>query len=88
MPYLSSACGLRGALGVFSLRSIIHIVDDDPSFRTAVGRLLREAGYEILAYELAQQLLERLACDSVSGCILLDVQIPGPERARIARPID
>jgi len=63
------------------LRPVIHIVDDDASFRTAVGRLLRESGYEILAYESAQQLLERLA-DSAPGCILLDVQIPdlsGPE---------
>jgi FixJ family two-component response regulator len=43
---------------------------------------LRESGYEILVYESAQQLLERLPVDSVSGCILLDVQIPdlsGPE---------
>jgi RNA polymerase sigma factor (sigma-70 family) len=64
------------------LRSVIHIVDDDASFRTAVGRLLRESGYETLAYESAQQFLERLAVDSVLGCILLDVQIPdlsGPE---------
>ena len=64
------------------MRPVIHIVDDDASFRTAVGRLLRASGYEILAYKLAQQLLERLAGDSVPGCILLDVQIPdlsGPE---------
>ena len=64
------------------MRPVIHIVDDDASFRTAVGRLLREFGYEILVYELAQQLLERLADDFVPGCILLDVQIPdlsGPE---------
>ena len=64
------------------MRPVIHIVDDDASFRTAVGRLLRESGYEILAYESAQQLLERLADNSVPGCILLDVQIPdlsGPE---------
>ena len=59
------------------MRPVIHIVDDDASFRTAVGRLLREFGYEIVVYELAQQLLERLADDFVPGCILLDVQIPG-----------
>ena len=59
------------------MRPVIHIVDDDASFRTAVGRLLREFGYEIVVYELAKQLLERLADDFVPGCILLDVQIPG-----------
>ena len=59
------------------MRPVIHIVDDDASFRTAVGRLLRESGYEIVVYESAKQLLERLADDFVPGCILLDVQIPG-----------
>ena len=59
------------------MRPVIHIVDDDASFRTAVGRLFRESGYEIVVYESAQQLLERLADDFVPGCILLDVQIPG-----------
>ena len=59
------------------MRPVIHIVDDDASFRTAVGRLLREFGYEIVVYESAKQLLERLADDFVPGCILLDVQIPG-----------
>lgn len=59
------------------MRPVIHIVDDDASFRTAVGRLLREFGYEIVVYESAQQLLERLADGFVPGCILLDVQIPG-----------
>ena len=59
------------------MRPVIHVVDDDASFRTAVGRLLREFGYEIVVYESAKQLLERLADDFVPGCILLDVQIPG-----------
>ena len=77
-----SLAACYGGSGVIALRSVIHIVDDDASFRTAVGRLLRESGYEILVYESAQQLLERLPVDFVSGCILLDVQIPdlsGPE---------
>jgi RNA polymerase sigma factor (sigma-70 family) len=59
------------------LQTLVHVVDDDPSFRTAISRLLRAAGYEVAAYESAQQLLERLPQESGPSCILLDVQIPG-----------
>jgi FixJ family two-component response regulator len=53
----------------------VHIVDDDPSFRTAVERRLRHAGYEVATYASAKHLLDRLP--AVLGCILLDVRIPG-----------
>jgi len=55
----------------------IHVVDDDASFRTALERRLRKAGYEVATYPSAQQLLERLPDDTRPGCILLDVRIPG-----------
>jgi len=59
------------------LSTLVHVVDDDASFRAAVSRLLRSAGYEVASYNSAQQLLEHLPQDSRPGCILLDVQIPG-----------
>jgi FixJ family two-component response regulator len=55
----------------------VHIVDDDASFRTATERRLKIAGYEVVAYPSAQQLLDRLPDETRPGCILLDVQIPG-----------
>ena len=55
---------------------IIHIVDDDLSARTAVGRVLRASGYQVSTYESANKLLENLPA-AVRGCILLDVQMPG-----------
>jgi RNA polymerase sigma factor (sigma-70 family) len=39
--------------------------------------MLRAAGYEVVTYESAQQLLDRLPIESSSGCLLLDVKIPG-----------
>src|SRR3954449_10241084 len=54
----------------------IHVVDDDPSFLTAMDRRLKHAGYEVTVYTSAQQLLDRLPSDSIPSCILLDVQIP------------
>jgi FixJ family two-component response regulator len=56
---------------------VIHVVDDDESFRTAVARLVRAAGYEVRMYASAGDfLLQRH--DDVPGCILLDVRMPGP----------
>lgn len=55
----------------------VHVVDDDTSFRTAIERRLKKAGYGVETYGTAQQLLDRLPSDNAPGCILLDVQIPG-----------
>jgi FixJ family two-component response regulator len=60
----------------------VHIVDDDTSFLTAMERRLKVAGYDVLTYPSASQLLDRLPDGSKPGCILLDVQIPdvsGPD---------
>lgn len=55
----------------------VHIVDDDASFRTAIERRLKLAGYQVATYPSAQQLLDRLPDEREAGCILLDVRIPG-----------
>jgi FixJ family two-component response regulator len=55
----------------------VHVVDDDASFRTAVERRLKNAGYEVVTYPSAQQLLDDLPDENRPGCILLDVRIPG-----------
>jgi RNA polymerase sigma factor (sigma-70 family) len=59
------------------LPGFVHVVDDDASFRTAIERRLKKAGYEVATYPSAQHLLDRLPDDDVAGCILLDVRIPG-----------
>jgi RNA polymerase sigma factor (sigma-70 family) len=56
---------------------VVHVVDDDASFRTAVERRLKKAGYEVATYPSAQQLLDHLPDARGPGCILLDVRIPG-----------
>jgi RNA polymerase sigma factor (sigma-70 family) len=56
---------------------LVHVIDDDASFRRAMERRLKHAGYEVVTYASAQHLLDRLPSESVPGCILLDVQIPG-----------
>jgi RNA polymerase sigma factor (sigma-70 family) len=59
------------------LCGLVHVVDDDASFRTAIERLLKKEGYNVAVYPSAQDLLDHLPNESESGCILLDVRIPG-----------
>ena len=55
----------------------IHVVDDDTSFRNAVSRLLRAAGHEVRCYPSAVEFLAA-APGATPGCVLLDLQMPGP----------
>jgi FixJ family two-component response regulator len=54
----------------------VFVVDDDPSVRKSIARLLRAAGYAVETCASAQELLDgdRLAGH---GCLVLDVQLPG-----------
>jgi RNA polymerase sigma factor (sigma-70 family) len=70
-------CPQRDRTGVTPLSAVVHIVDDDESFRTSTGRLLRASGYAVETYESAEQLLQRLPDDAGPSCILLDIKIPG-----------
>ena len=69
--------------------SMVHVVDDDESLRTAVSRLLRAAGYQTREYASAMDFLRNQGSDAEPGCILLDVRMPGssgPElQAELAR---
>jgi FixJ family two-component response regulator len=51
------------------------VVDDDASFRTAIERRLKHAGYEVETYSSAQHLLDRPPGVEKPGCIL--TQMPG-----------
>jgi FixJ family two-component response regulator len=68
---------LKPFSGETHVQGFVHIVDDDASFRTAMERRLKHAGYEVVTYASAEHLLDRLPSESVLGCILLDVRIPG-----------
>ncbi|CAH2402054.1 response regulator transcription factor [Mesorhizobium ventifaucium] len=55
---------------------VIHIVDDDASFRTALGRLVEASGFRVASYGSGEEILSRLPT-AEPGCILLDLQMPG-----------
>ena len=58
-------------------KPIVYVVDDNDSFRRAVTRLLEVAGYEVQAYRSAGEFVLARREDQ-RGCVLLDVQMPGP----------
>ena len=66
----------RSPVWVIAVSALIHIVDDDASFRKSLAQLLQACGYEVALYDSAEQVLQ-LPPDARPGCILLDVRMPG-----------
>src|SRR5258708_17563687 len=66
----------QGARRMTREAAIVHAVDDDASFRTAIARLLGASGYRVAIYDSASALLEKLPGGG-PGCILLDVKMSG-----------
>ncbi|MGY4434849.1 FixJ family two-component response regulator [Bradyrhizobium sp. F1.13.1] len=56
---------------------IVYVVDDDASLRTTIKQLLEAAGYRVIAYSSAQQLLDQRPDENSPGCILLDIRMSG-----------
>ena len=54
----------------------VFVVDDDPSVRTAVQRLLASVGLPCETFANAADFLNRTLL-GVSGCLVLDVRMPG-----------
>ena len=55
---------------------IVHVVDDDESFRVAISRLLRATGLSVRTYSSAGEFLAYRDPDA-PGCVLADLQMPG-----------
>ena len=65
----------------------VFLVDDDPSVRRGVTRLLLSAGFTVVAFESGKDFLEQ-ATLSGAHCVVLDVRMPGmtgPEVVRAMR---
>ena len=54
----------------------IALLDDEAPVRVALGRLLRLADYEVLAYASGEEFLAAVG-DCVPDCAVLDVHLPG-----------
>lgn len=60
------------------MASIVYIIDDDPSVRRSLLRLVRVGGYEVKGFASAEEFLATLpgifACPT---CAVVDLQMPG-----------
>ena len=59
------------------MAGVVYLIDDDSSFRAAIQRRLERAGYRVVAHPSAEHLLDQRPDESLPGCILLDVRMPG-----------
>src|SRR6202051_3294425 len=66
--------------------SIVFVVDDDPSVRSAIKRLIGSVGLQVELFGSAQ---EFLACKlpNVPGCLVLDIRLPGTSGLGLQRQL-
>ena len=54
----------------------VFVVDNDPSARKGLTRLLRTAGHDVHDYASVEDFLDALEAEE-SGCLVLDARMPG-----------
>jgi len=55
----------------------VFVVDDDPSVRKGLTRLMKSAGYAVETFASAREFLDSGRCRSGPGCVVLDIRMPG-----------
>ena len=82
----SRADDLAGASTVPNAAPTVYVVEDDVSVREALEALIREAGWQPLAFSTARQYLAhpRVSCPS---CLILDLTLPDLDGLELQRQI-
>jgi FixJ family two-component response regulator len=57
-------------------RPTVYVVDDDPSVRLAMERLLKSVGLTVKTFASAQEFLDQTTPEW-SGCLIVDLRMPG-----------
>ena len=65
---------------------LVHLVDDDAAIRRSVGFVLKTSGYDARTYENGAELL-KCAGELDSGCILLDIRMPGMDGLEVQKAL-
>ena len=55
---------------------MVTVVEDDASYRAAVQRLLKSAGFSVLAFGCAEDFLNS-GQQQETGCLIADIRMPG-----------
>jgi FixJ family two-component response regulator len=64
----------------------VFVVDDDPSVRRSMERLVRSMGFSVQTFATAKEFTERARVESPS-CLVLDVHLPGPSGLELQREL-
>jgi len=65
-------------------RESVFVVDDDPSMRASLNRLLRAHGFAVALFESAEALLDHDAFEKAI-CIVLDINLDGKSGVDLRR---
>jgi RNA polymerase sigma factor (sigma-70 family) len=57
--------------------SIVFVVDDDPSVRRAIKRLIGSVGLQVELFASAQEFLASKPANGSPSCLVLDIRLPG-----------
>jgi FixJ family two-component response regulator len=68
------------------IEGLVYIVDDDPSFRKSLQRLIATAGFETIALESAGSFLAQAPIRH-PACLLLDVDLPDLDGIRLQKKL-
>jgi RNA polymerase sigma factor (sigma-70 family) len=57
--------------------SMVYVVDDDPSVRSAIKRLLESVGLQVELFGSAQEFVPGKTRPNVPSCLVVDIRLPG-----------
>src|SRR6201990_1797307 len=57
-------------------RKMVAVVDDDESFRSALQRLMKSAGFPVRSFASAEDFLKS-GQQQDTGCLIADIRMPG-----------
>jgi FixJ family two-component response regulator len=65
---------------------VVSVVDDDPSVRRAIKRLIGSIGLQVELFGSAQEFLQAKRVD-VTNCLVLDIRLPGKSGLHFQREL-
>ena len=68
-------------------RTTVYVLDDDPSVRNSLGRLMRAEGYDVRLFDSAEEFLRDVAPAPLS-CLLLDITLPNINGLEVQRTLN
>jgi len=63
-------------MGTESTEKMVAVIEDDDSYRSAVQRLLKAAGFRVRSFASAEDFLSS-GQQQTTGCLIADIRMPG-----------